>query len=343
MKKLLPLSMLLALSSFSNIALYANEVSRIVKPKSDYYVNLFIARSPNVLNWKSPSTLARTLLTNSISGMVGERNITLGHVNLEVVCNGRTTNMGMHYREKKEGIKLIFKDKVGLGLVFYNMVGRYDTKEDIDIAKKDFYNGKTSIITMVVDQQKCERLEQYGKNFKTSGEQYKYGLNNNPFNTNSKLADPNLVAKFTQNGDEMPFGAGCSAFIVSAMQELDIDHMLTFEKWYAKVKVPQALIGQYSDQIYYTADEMKEYKAMNINPGKEVSIFKVIAKGKRWATASEAGKEIVYYSPNKIYDWVETESESLKVGDNSLGGTIQKIIMSSKKRKRQAYQMIINY
>lgn len=316
--------------------------SKIVTPESDYYAHIFVARSPNILNWKTPSTLAKTLLKNSLSGFVGKRKITLGHINIEASCNNQKSYMGMHYKDKKEGIKLIFTDKVGLGLLFHNMIGRYDTKEDIDIAKADFSNGKTSIMTLVLNKQQCESLQEYGKSFKDNGEQFNYGLNNNPFISISKKADPDMIVNFAQNSNEIPFGAGCTAFVMSALQELGLYDFKAYNQWYANVRAPQNLIGQYSNQIYHNTTETTEFKEMNINPGKEVSIAKVIFKGKRWAKDSEPGKDIVYYSPNKIYNWVEKTAETKDLGSSLLGGNLVQINKSNKKRKKQAYQLIID-
>ena len=182
--------------------------------------------------------------------------------------------MGMHYRDKKEGVKLLFKDKTGMGLLFHNMVGRFDIEEDIDIAKEDFYRGKTSVTTMLVDSDKCERLKQYGENFKDDGEQYNYGLDNNPFVTVSKLTDFEDNKSFAQKEKGIPFGAGCSGHVMSALQELSLNEAEYFQMWFSKVRVPETLIGQYSDQIYYTKEETEEFHDLNQDTDKKSFSFK---------------------------------------------------------------------
>lgn len=305
-------------------------------------MNLFIARTPHDLNWDTPSTLATTLLKNSVSGAIGKRKITLGHVNFELKCDGKETlYAGMHYLNKSEGAKLIFDDGSGLGLLFHNMAGRFDTKADIEKARKDFDNGKTSIISFKMSDAKCGQLSQYITNYLSLGEQYNYGLNNNPFLSSSKLTPKNEIKKFTQNEKGIPLGAGCTAFVVSALQEIGIYDTETINQWFSKVKVPEEFIGQYSDQIYKNKDEIQAYKSFNKYAGKKVSISKIIRKAHEWAKEDEAGLDIIYYSPNLMFSWIESIGDAANFDEKVLSGKLVSVKASPKKRKQQAYHLTI--
>ncbi len=322
---------------------WAEEKSKLIEPAYDNYVHLFVSRSPSPMNWESPSMLAVSLLKNAISGAIGARRITVGHVNLEVFCKGKKTYMGMHYRDKKEALKLLFKDKTGLGFVFHNMIGRYDNKEDIRLAKEDFVRGKTSVLTFKITNEKCQQLEKYSKRFQDTGEQFNYGLVNNSFKGPSKIEMGSIVDLYPQNENGIDFGGGCSAFVMSVLQEMGIDDMDSINQWYSKVRAPEFLVGQHSDQIYLKRDETKEFKNLNIKTGIKVSLFKVMRKGKTWAKPEEPGRDILYYSPNRMFEWIRNIVPKLTKGSQILNGSVEKIISSPKKRKQQAYQIIIDH
>lgn len=241
-------------------------------------LHLFIARSPDELDWST-----------------GKRRITFGHNNLELKCDGEVLfYAGMHYMSKSEGAELIFKHKSDLGLLFHNMAGRFHTKEDIEIAKEDYLNGKTSIVSFNLSREKCLNLKKYFQNYIKNGEQFNYGLNNNPFISISKPLVGEEIKKFKQNEKGIPFGAGCTAFVMSSLQEIGVFDYDAFEKWYSKVRVPEKYVGHFSDQLYTSADDRIFFKSFNQNPGKKVSIQNIIAKAHRWAKPDEEGRDIVY-------------------------------------------------
>ncbi len=289
----------------------------------EYYLNYYIAKSPAGLSWESPSSLAIDLIKNAGHVYTGASTTLLGHVNVELGGKGEETiYAGMSYYDRGEGFKVIFRDKTGLGLLFHNMAGTFDTEENLNNAKKNFIRGRASIITFTFGEERYNQVKQYIEAYMEKGEHYNYGLNNNPFLSASKGAPPELIEMFPQNKDGIPVGAGCTAFGVSVLQELGVDDMNAYEEWHSSVRAPLELIGQYSDQIYSSPQEIENLFPMNRNVGKEVSMWQIIFRGKSWAKPSEPGKDIVYYCPDRMYAWVMAVAENAVIGEKILSGEL---------------------
>ncbi len=293
---------------------------------ADYYLNLYITRSPYGLNWESPSTLARSLLKNAVPSFLGTSSTMLGHTNYELKGAGEDPiYAGMSYHDQSEAIKLIFSDKTGLGLLFHNMGGRFDDFENINDARNGFLEGVTSIITFIIDEETYRQINNYVEAYLDKGEHLNYGLHNNPFLSASKGISREKIDKFPQNEDGIPLGAGCTAFAVSSLQELEIFDLEVYNQWYAEARAPEEFIGQYSDQTYSSGEELEELHPMNNFEGKEVSIWNIIFNAHSWADESEPGQDILYYCPDRIHEWVEKAANKYEVGSEVMSGRLTSI------------------
>ena len=307
----------------------------------EYYLNYYIAHSPVGLSWEKPSTLARDLLRNAVPLYLGTSTTLLGHINIELGAAGKETiYAGMSFHEDDEGFKLIFRDKSGLGLLFHNMAGSFDSEDELNNAKKNYIRGKASIITFTFGEERYSQLKSYLENYMEKGEHFNYGLYNNPFLSDSKNAPQHLLAQFPQNETGIPLGAGCTAFGVSVLQELGVSDMHAFEQWHSSVRAPEELIGQHSDQTYSTAEERENLHPLNRKTGKKVSMWKIIFSVKSWAEPSEPGKDIVYYCPDRMFAWVNAVGETASLGENILSGEL-KSIEKSPKENSSAYRLTV--
>ncbi len=316
-------------------------IDSFTQEPAEYYLNYYVTKSPMGLNWETPSTLARDLLKNAVPMYLGSSTTLLGHVNIELGAKDRDTiYAGMSNHDNNEGLKLIFKDKTGLGLLFHNMAGSFDTEEGINNSKKNYVRGKASIITFTFKEERYNQIKSYIENFLEKGEQYNYGLYNNPFISESKGASSDFIARFPQNKEGIPLGAGCTAFGVSSLQELGVADMNAYEQWHSAVKAPQHLIGQYSDQTYSKAQDVENLHPMNRNVDQKISLWRIIFKGNSWAEPSEPGKDIVYYCPDRMFAWINAVAEKDITGEKILSGELVSV-EKSPSNNRVSYRITI--
>ena len=307
------------------------QTHNLIPHHNNYALNIYISPSPNPVNWSSPRSLFFSILKNAFSSSHGRRKIMLGHVNLELISPTEHLPFGMHYQYKKEGISLLLK-KSGLGLLFHNMLGRFNTTKDIAVARDDFRHGKTSVLSFIIDKDRFDMLKKYREQFLATGEQYNYGLNNNP------LCGPSsCLNKETCMNNSINFGSGCSAFIISILEQAGIHDVAIFKKWDSSITIGESLIGPYSDQIYTKKVSFNNLHKPNKKLHNPVSLYQLIRKGGKWSHKDEATQTIHYYSPNLMYQWLISFVNN--PNEDVFSGKLVKIF---KHTKYPAYQVIIN-
>ena len=118
--------------------------------------------------------------------------------------------------------------------------------------------------------------------------------------------------------------------------------MDTFKQWYSQVRVPDEYIGQYSDQIYTSPEEQAELHPMNRNTGKEVSLWQIIFRADSWAEDAEPGKDIVYYCPDLMFEWVEEAAQKYEINSEVLSGRLTSVEEAPEQgRSHNAYRLTI--
>lgn len=240
-------------------------------------LTLYFFPSPYKMNWDSPKSLAKSVLNNTFLPSKFLLRHAIGHVSTEVRCDDGFYHLsGMTTKDKTEDRKLLLKDKVGLGVVFYPMKGALQTEREVKLDLDDRYRkGRMNWITHKISRSTCLRLKEYIQVYEKENIADVYGL---VFNPRKKE------------------GAGCSAF---GMSMLEVAGLMTKE--YRSEFSHRLFVNKNLDGFSYGK--------------KNVSFFKVLAgmKGaRRWAVDKFTGRELYFWRPNLMYDWVNSKIKAIK-------------------------------
>jgi len=233
-------------------------------------LTLYFIPSPFGIDWRSPSTLARTIVKNKLA--IHSR--FMGHVNIELKGITETHGeidylTGMTARNMK-AVPLLLKEKMGLGILFHSFEGMLEKKELLIPELMTYLkqgNEKINFVQFVLNEQTTDKLVQYLKQYKENGLDKYYGLYNDPLKCE---------------------GAGCSAFGASFMRVSGLLDSDMLENWRCKVKVPLQLSGKPLTD-------------------KGPSFFKLLFKEFTWAQDHEPHKEITFWDPDLMHRWVENK------------------------------------
>ncbi|MBT3583875.1 MAG: NADAR family protein [Halobacteriovoraceae bacterium] len=240
-------------------------------------LTLYFFHSPSGVNWKSPKELARSILKNTVTF----KDRSIGHVAVELKCQLPEGNVdvltGMTSSDNTDR-RLLFKEKVGFGVVFADLPGKMENSEDLrkEITKKlktkKLKKQRMNFLTHQISKTTCRRLKLYLKQFKERELYRHYGLPNRPL-----------------YGE----GGGCSAFGVSFLEAAGL---LTEEEkraWSYNIRFPLKWIGgKYNPEA----------------PEQRISfwnIYFVKKKDNFWAKQDEPHKNIYFWDPDTIFNWVQ--------------------------------------
>jgi hypothetical protein len=230
----------------------------------------YVFPSPKGVDWRSPRRLTWSSLVN-LFRFKFEREHSIGHVNIEVRCtfdDGRQESFlsGMTSARGAGTVKAVLWDQMGLGTLFYNFAGRLESREEVERQwperKK---HGELAVIRYKISQQTCERLLQFEREYRESGDSANYGLPRRP--------------RYREGG-------GCSAYGVSylSLAGLLTDEMR--EKWSKTVRVPEDLIGDASVNRF-------------------VSVGTLLASfWRKWADEDEPHRSVFFWDPDAMYQWI---------------------------------------
>jgi hypothetical protein len=230
----------------------------------------YVFPSPKGIDWSSPRRLTWTSLIN-LFRFKFEREHNIGHVNIEVRCtfdDGRQESFltGMTSGKKGETTRAVFWDQMGLGTLFYNFVGRLESREEVERqwSERKKY-GELGVLRYKISQQTCERLLKFEREYRESGDSVNYGLPRRP--------------RYREGG-------GCSAYGVSflSLAGLLTDEM--HERWSKTIRVPEDLIGDASVNRF-------------------VSLGTLLASfWRKWADENEPHRSVFFWDPDAMYQWI---------------------------------------
>ena len=158
---------------------------------------------------------------------------------------------------------MLFKKKIGMGIVFHSFSGRMDGPEDIE---KYFENKeRINFLCLKISAETAQKIYQYYQEYKQQKIYQYYGLSNRPLYKE---------------------GAGCSAFAVSFLQVAELMNSEVESAWSYLIKIPTKLIGPPLGK-------------------RKVNFFKLLFTYCPWAKSDEEYKEIFFWDPDKMFNWVE--------------------------------------
>jgi hypothetical protein len=227
-------------------------------------LTLYFIPSPRPLDWSSPTSLSRTILKNQII----RKSRFMGHVNVKLEHNGNEIFTGMVAKDIDTARSLLFRKKIGLGIIYHSFEGKLESKEELDIELGKYLedgNKRINFIQYKISNSMGDRVQEYLETFKELQLDSYYGLVNSPL-----------------HGE----GAGCSAFGASVAAIMDELNEEVTQAWSNQVLVPMHLTGEPVTQ-------------------NKVSFFSLLLKNHTWANKNEDHKELFFWDPDLMWSWVE--------------------------------------
>lgn len=226
-------------------------------------MTLYFIPSPYGLDWDTPASITRTTIKNEIT--LKDRHI--GHVAIELKCTDGTHLITGMTGDVSVAKKLLFREGLGLGLLFYNFNGSIETteklKSEIEIKAKQ---GRLSFLQFKIKSATCKRLVQYVNEFTSKGYMANYALPHRP-----------------RYGE----GSGCSAFGASFIELAGLMEEEFKNAWSRHLRVPEKYIG----------------KPISDKKVPITSLLLPLSKTS-WAEENEPHRKIFFWSPDDMHEWV---------------------------------------
>jgi len=234
-------------------------------------LTLYFIPSPFGVNWNSPRALLDSTLEDFLFSEFAGSGHEIGHVYEDVECESTGTHAttGMTGATGSDVEDVLFKQELGLGMLFHTFSGSLDTESFTrsDLAGY-FKSGLTDYITWKISPTTCARLMEYFDEYVARGYENFYGLSNRP-----------------RYGE----GAGCSAFGESFLEIAGLDFPDYKNSWQYSIRAPSQLVGG------------------PLTNGQKVSVLDILFKSvsKHWAAPNAAGFDLDFWSPDSMYQWVQ--------------------------------------
>ncbi len=243
-------------------------------------ITLHFIKAPTPTRWTSPRSLTLSALRNQVAKVPGGARHSIGHVFVELQCGNSLTYSGVTSTGNSEERRAIFLEGYGMGVVFKNYRGKFDSQEFI---KKDlaamFETGRSNFVRFNISTTTCSRLTEYLSEYGRLGYHKIYaGLNARPLLRQS---------------------AGCSAYGMSFLELAGLQAPEFEENWRTYRVVPRKWVG-------------------GPLTGRRVKILKILsAIPSRWdQDLSRGGFPVDFWDPEKMHLWTELAAQDLITGAN---------------------------
>ena len=249
-------------------------------------LTIYIMPTLKPLDWVSPRELYKSTVSCFLKTIAKSDNYLLGHVavKLETPLLDKPLLTAQTSCGMKEKFSLVFKQKVGLGMLGLAIQGRMEPSEELSRKLKIYAEREQlTFIRYKINEKAADRLIKFVKLYAMIRD--------------NSLAPCNYYggAFWPRYQDE---GAGCSSFGI-AMMELAGIKPVDPEKWIVNVKIPMKLVGGH------------------LNNGKKVQV-KEIMKTNSWYE-SNGTPDIDFisynvYEPSLMFEWVENKIKQKSLG-----------------------------
>ena len=242
----------------------------------EHELTLYIMPTLHPLDWTSPESIYKSTLNCYLKTITTKDNYLLGHVAIKLKSPlldkpllTTQTSSGM-----KEKLDLIFKQKIGLGILGAPIGGRMEPSAELNRKLKIYSDrNKLTFIRYKINEKAARRIIEFV-------EQY------------TLVRDSSFATCNYYGGSFWPLyqneGAGCSSFGIAVLRLAGIEPVEP-EKWIVEVKIPMNLIGG------------------SMNNDKKVK-SKEIKKTKQWYEGKGAANvdyvKYKVYDPSLMFDWV---------------------------------------
>lgn len=269
--------LVVALSFAAGSPVFSTTQSDVSDSASQHDLTIYVMPTMYPLNWSSPSDLYHSMYDCYKSTMFLSHNYLLGHVvvRLKSTLLKEPYYVAMTASNKQEKLDLLFRQKIGMGIMGATMEGRIESsaeiQENISIYKE---RKKLGFINYQINQKAVQRILTFIENYSAK-------------NKNGKAPCQFYGGAFWPSYEQE--GSGCSAFGFVLLQTIGLLHTTPLD-WIQTAKIPMDLIGG-------------EY-----NHNKKVS-FRKILKTKSWYEGDgELNKDYInyfVYEPSLIFEWIQ--------------------------------------
>jgi|GEM_PF-857216 len=234
----------------------------------DNSVTLYVIPPPNKLSWDSPRDITKTALLSSLNSGFHP----IGHVTVKVECSFKGQNIsfwtGMTSSvDNPSDNDLLLRDKLGLGIFYYAYQGYLESGAEIqtDVLKAKEEINRLFTLKFLINDQHCERIQNYFNEYKANQVDKIYGLVYRP--------------RFRE-------GAGCTAYAVSFLEVAGLMEAEFLLYWSKNVRVPTDLIGDVGKEIPITQ-------------------LLTASLSSRWAKENEDHRKLHFYDTSFFYEWAK--------------------------------------
>ncbi|MEA5005460.1 MAG: hypothetical protein VB022_03510 [Rikenellaceae bacterium] len=237
---------------------------------------IYVIPSTQYIDWQSPSTLYKSTTKSWIKSKFSKCSYYIGHLFIELRSSlvDEPILMSVRSTGDKEKKRLLFKERVGIGIIGAALPGRIETKEELTVSI-DHYLKKARRIAFIkysINRDAAHRIIQYLEGFMTKD------------STSYAACDAYGGAFWPRYKGE---GAGCSAFGMVALEVAGIKY--DYEDWLHRVNIPANLVGgEFNNNIKIKNRDIKRQKAWDDGHGiMNVDFF-----------------PFFIYDPSLIYNWI---------------------------------------
>lgn len=292
-KHILALVILLFIGIYSINAQVENDSNQT------HEITLFVMPTLYPLDWSGPAQLFESAKSCYLKTMTQSDNYLIGHlaVGINSPLVSRPYYIAQASSSMQEKINLLYKQKIGLGIMGAPMQGRLETTKELT-HKLNVYTqrNKLAFIKFKINKSAMNRILQFIDAYKEK--------------------DANNIAACDYYGGAFwprfhNEGSGCSAFGMALLETANI-HPTKSNEWLIDVNIPIELIGG-------------EY-----NNGKKIK-FSTIKKIKSWSNKDGIPNvdfvQNTLYEPSIMFDWIlqkRTENDSIyrPIDENGVPGLL---------------------
>ncbi|MBA2405511.1 MAG: hypothetical protein H0V66_12115 [Bdellovibrionales bacterium] len=190
----------------------------------------------------------------------------MGHVFVELRCGDKKVVTGMVGKNFDYLNQLLVENR-GLGVLYHSFDGHLENRSDVELEIEELSkeSGRMNFVRFGLNEGQCERGLTYLKEYRDKKVGRYYGLANRP-----------------RHGE----GAGCSAFGASFAEVTGVMDIDLQEAWSQTINIPL------------------EFAGPPLKP-EGVNLFKLMLNGGSWATEKEPHQKLMFWSPDRMFDWVK--------------------------------------
>lgn len=241
-------------------------------------LTVFVVPTKYPLDWSSPSSIYKSMRKCYVRSLGQKVNYLLGHVAMRMespFLEESPYYFAQMSLSTKEKTKLIYKDRVGMGIMGITLGGEIEPGERLQ-SKLAYYAKKDMVtfITFRISDNAAKRAIEYINHYT--------GKSNNGFTT-SKYYNGAFWPRYKEEG------GACSTFAMSVLDVINLLEEEYIDAWKIERKIPMELVGgQLNNGHKVKTSDIKNTHAWYDGEGE----------------VNEAYAPYFVYEPNEMFNWI---------------------------------------